>query len=136
MADSTREQVFLKSLRITCDNVPYSFASVKQIPTHDYEDILGIFKEDEGITVIASIEYFETNNIPYTDTYAKLSVVAGTSPELVRLTPMLAEILDEQNIPANIIASYFHDHIFVPYNERRRAVDVLQALMEIGRAIE
>jgi hypothetical protein len=46
----------------------------------------------------------------------------------VGLTAKISSVLFEQNISANIIAGYFHDHVFVPSNQALRAFDFLKKL--------
>lgn len=118
----------LKSLQVSCDNVEYGFASLKNKITFIDAEVLGTFKENEGLTIIASKDYFIRNKIKYQGSYAKLTIDVHTSLELIGLTPVLAGKLADNKISANVIAAYFHDHIFVQYESRQKAIDALYAL--------
>ena len=51
-----------------------------------------------------------------------------SSLEAVGLTASVASALAEAGISANVVAAYYHDHIFVPKASADRALAVLQAL--------
>ena len=51
-------------------------------------------------------------------------VFAVMERRLLALTTALAE----QAISANVVAAYYHDHVFVGWDDRARALDVLTAL--------
>ena len=128
MAGQTNLSEVLKSLHVSCDNIEYGFASVKNKQINFDDQVLGTFKENEGLTVIASKKYLETNNMQYEGPYAKLTIELHTSLELVGLTAVLAKKLAENQISANVVAGYFHDHIFVQYDLRRKATESLNNL--------
>ena len=128
MSGQTNLSEALKSLQVSCDNIEYGFASVKNKPTNFDKGVLGTFEEEEGLTIIATKEYFETNGIKYEGPYAKLTIDVHTSLELVGFTAVLAKKLAENQISANVVAGYFHDHIFVQYSLRQKAIYPLNNL--------
>ncbi len=83
MTGQTNLSEALKSLQVSCDDIEYGFASVKDKQINFDDQILGTFKENEGLTIIASKEYFATNDIQYEGPYAKLTIEVHTSLELV-----------------------------------------------------
>ena len=117
----------LKSIKVSCDDVEYGFATVKD-NNFSLKEILGIFQEDEGLTLIATKQYFEKNNILYDGPFAKLTIENHTSLDLVGLTATLSTELAKNEISANVIAAYFHDHIFIQYNLRQRAIEIINSL--------
>lgn len=48
--------------------------------------------------------------------------------EAVGLTAAVSGALTQAGISANVVAAYYHDHIFVPAADAKRAVEVLQTL--------
>jgi uncharacterized protein len=118
----------LKSLQVSCDDMEYGFGLIENKEINLDDQILGLFKEKEGLTVIAPRKYLETKEIKYDGMYAKLTIEAHTSLELVGLTAVLCKKLADNNISANVVAGYYHDHIFVQYDLRQKAIDVLSSL--------
>jgi hypothetical protein len=128
MTGETNLQEVLKSMRVSCDDNEYGFATVSPVTTVDLEAVIGTFRETGGLTVIASKQYLDFKGITYEGPYAKLSIEVHTSLELVGLTAVLATKLAENNISANVVAAYYHDHVFVQYDLRQKATEVLSAL--------
>ena len=48
--------------------------------------------------------------------------------EAVGLTAAVSQALAQAGISCNIVAGYYHDHLFVPADEAKRALEVLEAL--------
>jgi len=128
MSGQTNLSEVLSTLQVSCDNVEYGFASVKNIPANFDNHALGTFRENEGLTIIATKDYFSTSNIKYEGSYAKLTIEVHTSLELVGLTAVLTRKLAENNISANVISAYFHDYIFVQYDIRQKAIEAINSL--------
>jgi hypothetical protein len=64
----------------------------------------------------------------YTFESTWITVGFHSSLELVGLTKVLSEALAEEQIPCNVIAGHFHDHLLVPVKDGARAVAVLNRL--------
>jgi uncharacterized protein len=128
MSGQTNLSEVLKTLNVTCDNLEYGFATVKDKQIDITGQVLGVFEESEGKTIIATTEYLEVNNLQHEGSYAKLTIELHTSLELVCLTATLAQKLAENKIPVNVIAGYYHDHLFVPYGLRQNAINAISNL--------
>ena len=55
--------------------------------------------------------------------------------DAVGLTAVVAAALADDGIPANVVAGFHHDHVFVPVDRGRAAMLVLAALSKDGRRI-
>lgn len=128
MSGNTNLQAVLSSMKLSCDEITYGFATVKDASGLDMSQILCTFREPEGLTLIASSEFLQANSIPFEGPYAKVTVEVHTSLELVGLTAVLASRLAENQISANVVAAYYHDHIFVQYDLRSKAIGCLASL--------
>lgn len=129
MTGQTNLQEVLDSMQVSCDEVKYGFATVEQDGTIDFDDrVLGAFRETEGLTLIADVNYLDDKAIEHEGPFAKLTIDVHTSLELVGLTAVLATKLADNNISANVVAAYFHDHVFVQHTHRDEAISVLQSL--------
>lgn len=129
MSGQTNLEEVLKSIKVSCDGIEYCFATVKD-NNFSLKEILGIFQEDEGLTLIATKKYFEKNNISYDGPFAKLTIENHTSLDLVGLTATLSTKLAKVGISANVIAAYFHDYVFVQYNLRQKAISTINSFKD------
>jgi uncharacterized protein len=68
-------------------------------------------------------------NIFYAATYAWITLTVHSSLEAVGLTAAVSKALTEENISCNVVAAFFHDHIFVPVKDAERAMNALQRLI-------
>jgi hypothetical protein len=94
-------------------------------------DPLCYFLEKEGITVILPKEKADAMNIFYATTCAWITLTVHSSLEAIGLTAAVSKALAEANISCNVVAAFYHDHIFVPVKDSERAMDVLQKLTEL-----
>ena len=91
-------------------------------------DPLCYFLEKEGVTVILTKEKADAMNIPYETTYAWITLTVHSSLEAVGLTAAVSKSLTDENISCNVVAAFYHDHIFVPLKDAERAMTALQIL--------
>jgi hypothetical protein len=80
-------------------------------------DAFALIREAEGLALIRP----DPNGH-----WARISLGVHSSLEAVGLTAELSRRLTEASINANIIAGLNHDHLFVPWDRRAEAVDVLR----------
>lgn len=92
------------------------------------DKIIGLFKEAEGNTLILSKKTADQYHLPYTYIAAWITLKVHSDLDLVGLTALFAEALAEQQISCNVIAGFHHDHIFVDYDQRDRALLTLKNL--------
>ena len=86
------------------------------------------FAENEGLTLIITKKSAEENNYPVADTYRKITLQIHSSLDAVGLTAAASSKLAENGISANIVAAYYHDHIFVKSEDAQKALDLLKEL--------
>ena len=89
---------------------------------------LGSFHEAEGLTVILPRQQADQLNLPYNYVAAWLTLHVHSALEAVGLTAAVATALAQAGISCNVIAGYYHDHLFVAHADGPRALAVLQAL--------
>ncbi len=85
--------------------------------------------EDEGLTVVAPLADIEAAGL-VSEVWARISLTIHSDLAAVGLTAALAEALAAVGISANVIAGYYHDHIFVAWDRRDDAVAALKALSD------
>lgn len=84
--------------------------------------------EDEGMTLIAPFADLATLGLNPHGPMARISLTVHSSLAAVGLTAAIATALAGQGISANVIAGFFHDHIFVAAQDADRAMAVLKGL--------
>ena len=97
----------------------------------DYAELdpIASFKEAEGLTLVVNLARAEQAKLAFDSVFRCISLTVHSSLEAVGLTAAVASKLAEYEISANVIAGYYHDHIFVPAAQTKRA---LQALAELN----
>jgi len=97
----------------------------------DYVDLnpLASYVEEEGLTLILKAETADKAGITYEGKYNLITLNVHSSLEAVGLTAAVSAKLTEYNISANVVAAFYHDHIFVQIDKAQAA---LSALKEIG----
>lgn len=90
-----------------------------------------LFREAEGVTAILPRQRADTEKISYSAIFAWITLTVHSSLEAVGLTAEVSGALTEAGISCNVVAAYFHDHIFVPAEDASRA---MQALLTLTRA--
>lgn len=86
------------------------------------------FAEEEGLTLVLPRERADAAGLPYAGAFRMLSLRVHSSLEAVGLTAAVAACLAERGISANVVAAFFHDHVFVPAGRAAEALDALRAL--------
>ena len=87
-----------------------------------------IFQEHEAVTIIIPKHQADKAALPYSTTCAWITLTIHSSLEAVGLTAAVSKALSDANISCNMVAAYYHDHIFVPVRDAKRAMDVLLEL--------
>ena len=116
----------LAELEPELDPQPYRFETVPPAAAEAYLDrAIGWFRETEGITLIITAAPERAAQQPQT-CFARITLRVHSSLNAVGLTASVAARLASHNLPANVVAGYFHDHLFVPFGERERALALLR----------
>lgn len=88
---------------------------------------VGTFREDEGMSLILPLPAARAAGLGGT-AMAQITLAVWSSLEGVGLTAAVAAALQAEAIPANVVAAFHHDHVFVPEPMADRAVAALERL--------
>lgn len=91
-------------------------------------DPVALICEAEGVTAILPAGRARDLGLPDVDIFRRITLTVHSSLEAVGLTAAISTALARKNIPANVVAGYFHDHVFVPQDKADEALAVLNAL--------
>ena len=107
----------------------YSFCCVTG-PLVDYASLepVGTFREKEGLTLILPTSVAELHKLVSSGSYRQITLNVHSSLEAVGLTAVVSTALARNGISANVVAGFYHDHIYVPSARADRALVVLREL--------
>jgi len=86
--------------------------------------------EDEGTTLVVPRSVADAHQFGYQSVFKRITLNIHSSLEAVGLTAAVSTALADNGISANVIAGFFHDHIFVPASIAGEALSVLRSKAE------
>jgi hypothetical protein len=111
----------------------FVFATIEGRAVPDGLHPVGTFFEDEGLTVILSAAEAMRAGLTGSPPMRLITLTVHSSLEAVGLTAAFATELTRHGISANVVAGYYHDHIFVAAQDAERAMSALTGLSERHR---
>jgi hypothetical protein len=118
----------LASLNPRLNPGKFVFASVESTLGISREKTVFEFKEQEGVTVVLSQGQADDYGLHYEFVASWITLEVHSSLEAIGLTATFAGALTEAGISCNVVAGFYHDHIFVPSKDTMRAMEVLRGL--------
>lgn len=88
------------------------------------------FLESEGLTLVLKKHRADEAGLEYEGVFRQITLMIHSSLEAVGLTAAVSTKLATKGISANVIAAYYHDHIFV---SAEKAEHALLALKELSK---
>ncbi len=92
---------------------------------------IATFREKEGLTLVLTEEVATQAQLSFDGVFSMITLSVHSSLEAVGLTATFATKLGSYGISANVIAGYYHDHIFV---QKHKADQAMSALREFSEA--
>jgi hypothetical protein len=133
MAGETNIDILLKNMTPKLNEGEYVFCTVTDPGELKLSDIIGTFKEEEGLTIILNKTIADKLGLSYSYTAAWITLTIHSSLEAVGLTAAFSKAFAEASISCNVVAAYYHDHIFVDKKDAENAMNVLKRLAENSR---
>lgn len=118
----------LKNLNPVLNEGRYVYCTVDTIDEIPFSKILFLFKETESITVVLKKEDAEALSLDFSYVASWITLEVHSSLSAVGLTAKFSQALSEAGISCNVVAAYFHDHIFVDEKDEVKAIEVLNGL--------
>ncbi len=107
----------LADLRPQLGAARYAFERVERLALEEGD--FALIREEEGLTAIRERADGD---------WARISLGVHSSLEAVGLTAILSRRLADAGLSANIVAALDHDHFFVPWDQRDRAMSAISGI--------
>ena len=95
---------------------------------HAYLQPVASFAEHEGLTLVVPRSKADEHALHYESVFSCITLQVHSDLEAVGLTAAFAAKLTQHGISANVIAGYFHDHIFVQQALAQKALTAIREL--------
>jgi hypothetical protein len=122
--------IILKSLNPKLHDGEFVFCTMNEISTIDNNDIVMIFRETEGITLILGKETADRLKLDYSFIAAWITLTVHSSLEAIGLTAFFSNALAREGISCNVVAAFYHDHLFVKKEDAAKSMEILIKISE------
>jgi hypothetical protein len=130
MTGETNLTTLLKNMTPILNEGDYVYCTVSDNENIDIKQVIGTFREKEALTVILKKETADASGLEYSYVAAWITLTIHSSLEATGLTAAFAAALAKEEISCNVVAAYYHDHIFVAKKDAERAMVALKLLAE------
>lgn len=118
-------QQLLKTMKPEHNPGDYVFCKVGNLEGISLNEIEMFFKEKEAITVILKKEMADILGLDYSVVMSWITLTVHSSLEAVGLTAAFSKALSDKEISCNVVAAFYHDHIFVNKKDTVQAMQIL-----------
>jgi uncharacterized protein len=116
-------QILLKNMEPILHQGEYVFCTVSALETIN------------AITVILPKQAADQAGLKYTATMGWITLNVHSSLEAVGLTATFSQALAAEGISCNVVAAYYHDHIFINFEYAEKAMSALRKLAETNQVL-
>ena len=118
----------LKNMKPVVHPGDFVFCCVKNLENIDLKQLICTFYEEEAITLIISQSYADRIGLHYPFVASWITLKIHSSLEAVGFTAAFSKALSDEGISCNVVAAYYHDHIFTHKADSARAIEILERL--------
>ncbi|MEB0038992.1 MULTISPECIES: ACT domain-containing protein [unclassified Pseudomonas] len=128
MTGETSLNTLLRSMSPELNPGEYVFCTLTDASLLRGVEALGSFREREGLTVIVERQQAQALGLEFEYVAAWITLTVHSALQAVGLTAAFASALGQAGISCNVIAGYYHDHLFVGIDDAQKALSVLRQL--------
>lgn len=127
MAGETDLGKLLASMRPRLNPGAYVFTTVPASVSPTGVTPVVTVVEDEDLTLVLRHDEADAAGLAYDFVAGWITLLVHSALQAVGLTAAVADALARAGLSCNVVAGFYHDHLFVPYDR------VAEALMVLGR---
>ncbi len=117
-------RTLIKTMEPVLNKGAYVFTTVTNNQVARSETLFE-FKEEEGTTIVLEQSKADELGLSYEYISSWISLKIHSSLDAVGLTAAFSTELTKYNISCNVVAGYYHDHIFVDQKDGQKAIAIL-----------
>jgi len=117
----------IKEMKPTLNAGEYVFTTLSNVDVVSRSETIFEFKEKEGTTIVLEKSKADELDIPYQFIASWITLRIHSSLDAVGLTAAFSRELAKHNISSNVVAGFYHDHIFVDKKDGEETIKVLTA---------
>ncbi|MDO6442296.1 MULTISPECIES: ACT domain-containing protein [unclassified Marinobacter] len=123
-------QDLIKQLSPALDSKSYVYCTVPEAKYGELGSLNPIVSiaELEGLTLVIPLEQAKDEGLDYYRVFRRITLKGHSSLEALGLTSVVTTLLTERGITTNVIAGFYHDHMFVPSDRADEAMAALKDL--------
>lgn len=108
----------------------YVFCSSNTMSCSDALELepVATYREEEGLSLILTKAAAMQAGFDYSSVFKCITLTVHSSLDSVGLTAAIANRLSKHGISANVVAAYYHDHVYVPLAKAEQAFELLSDL--------
>lgn len=127
MAGEKNIDNLLRGLSPVLNEGEYVFCT---IPEHKMIQVstIATMKEQEGMSMVINRIDADKLGLEYESVFSWITLQIHSSLDAVGLTAVCSKALAERGIPCNMVAGFYHDHLFVPKGQAQVAMETLKAV--------
>ena len=134
MAGETQLSALLSSMRPELHPGEYVFTSTPDAAVPAGAAPVVTVAEEEGLTMVLRKKDADSLGLGYDYVAAWITLRVHSALEAVGLTAAVSAALAREGMSCNVVAGFYHDHLFVPHDSAAQAVKLLEDLAEQARA--
>lgn len=125
MAGETNLSTLIANMEPELSPTAFVFVTAGDLSAFDISKVRGFYREKEGITLILEKTIADELGLHYEFVASCITLNVHSSLEAIGLTAAFSKTLANQGISCNVVAAYYHDHIFVDKSNTKKAMDAL-----------
>lgn len=128
MSGENNLDILLADMRPELRHQPYVFlTSAKDFDEKIKSGAVMVFLEAEGVTIVVAEEIAQVLKIEYQNTWAMITLTIHSDLNAIGFLAAITKKLADAGISVNAVSAFYHDHLFVPWEKRDNAMNILRS---------